>query len=113
MLAVLPEYFYDVKYVGGVEYDVDACFIEKIKLVRCCAGLSQGAGGTHDSTRRQLYSILFFSAQASLFFFHPECSRFLLALPCASPTLCLPTAGGKKQSFGTHTLPCLRCISFF
>ncbi|CAM9263881.1 unnamed protein product, partial [Ectocarpus sp. 8 AP-2014] len=41
VLAVLPEYFYDVKYVGGVEYGVDACFVEKIKL-----GSTKRRGGT-------------------------------------------------------------------
>ncbi|CAM9784127.1 unnamed protein product [Ectocarpus sp. 13 AM-2016] len=41
VLAALPEYFYDVKYVGGVEYGVDACFVEKIKL-----GSTKRRGGT-------------------------------------------------------------------
>lgn len=34
MTRVLPNFFYDVKYaVGGVEKDVDACFVEKTTLV--------------------------------------------------------------------------------
>ncbi|CAN0081689.1 unnamed protein product, partial [Ectocarpus fasciculatus] len=41
VLVVLPEYFYDVKYVGGVEHGVDACFMEKIKL-----GSTKRRGGT-------------------------------------------------------------------
>lgn len=34
MLAVLPQFYCDVKYVAGVEQGVDACFVERIKLVR-------------------------------------------------------------------------------
>lgn len=33
MVAVLPRFFYDVKYVGGTEHRVDACFVEKAQLV--------------------------------------------------------------------------------
>lgn len=33
MVAVLPHFFYDIKYVGGTEQRVDACFIEKAQLV--------------------------------------------------------------------------------
>ncbi|CAN0061088.1 unnamed protein product [Scytosiphon promiscuus] len=41
VLAVLPQFFYDVKYVGGVEHGVDACFVERIKL-----GSKKRRGGT-------------------------------------------------------------------
>lgn len=34
---VLPNFFYDVKYVvGGTERGVDGCFLEKTELVRTC-----------------------------------------------------------------------------
>lgn len=33
MVAVLPRFFYDIKYVGGTEQRIDACFVEKIELV--------------------------------------------------------------------------------
>ena len=33
MAAVLPRFFYDIKYVGGTEHRVDACFVEKVELV--------------------------------------------------------------------------------
>ena len=34
VVAVLPQFFYDIKYVGGTEHRVDACFVEKVELVR-------------------------------------------------------------------------------
>lgn len=44
VVAVLPHFFYDIKYVGGTEHHVDACFVEKVELVssfslarNCCA----------------------------------------------------------------------------
>ena len=41
MSRVLSNFFYDIKYaVGGVERGVDACFVEKTKLVR----------GSHEAT---------------------------------------------------------------
>lgn len=33
VVAVLPHFFYDIKYVGGTEHRVDACFAEKVELV--------------------------------------------------------------------------------
>lgn len=33
MVAVLPHFFYEIKYVGGTEHRVDACFVEKVTLV--------------------------------------------------------------------------------
>lgn len=33
VVAVLPHFFYDIKYVGGTEHRVDACFVEKVELV--------------------------------------------------------------------------------
>eukprot|EP00903_Cladosiphon_okamuranus_P013658 g12719.t1 len=32
VVAVLPHFFYDIKYVGGTEHRVDACFVEKVQL---------------------------------------------------------------------------------
>lgn len=34
VMAVLPLFFYSIKYVDGTEQGVDACFVDKIELVR-------------------------------------------------------------------------------